>query len=154
MDSLADPHPTTRLHRRKFIEEAIAEIDEILRTAAPSPAVRELRVRHGSLARVVHGWGDTGPHAAQLTAMQECMVELRVAVLKACPPRPRETAAAPAAPAAPAPQARPTARALPVRHMKTTRPPPRRASKNRSTRPPPGTTGANGGGGPPSSRRG
>jgi hypothetical protein len=127
------------LQQRQIIEQTILDLDEILRAAPPSPAVRELRVRHGALARVVRGWSDAGPHAAQLGAMQECVLELRAAVLKACPPRQPHQAL------------RPTARALPAKHMKTTRPPPRRVNASRSTRPParpaPGSV-------PPSSRRG
>jgi len=142
MGVLADPQQGAL---RQNIEQAIAELDEILRAASSGPAVRELRVRHGALARVVRSWGKPGPHAAQLGAMQECILELRTAVLKACPGRPRGASS----PTVPSPQARPTARSPQVKHMKTTRPPPRRASANRSTRPPPRSTG-----GPPSSRRG
>jgi len=133
--------------QRKVIEDTIVEIDEVLRAAAASPAVRELRVRHGALARVVRTWGHPGPHAAQLGAMMECVLELRAAVLKACPARAREASGHGAS----RPPARPTARALPVKHMKTTRPPPRRSAANRSTRPP---ARAGVGSVPPSSRRG
>jgi hypothetical protein len=141
---LADPH------QRKVIEDTILEIDEVLRAAAASPAVRELRVRHGALARVVRAWGPVGsaaPHAAQLGAMMECVLELRAAALKACPQRAREAGGHGGS----RPPARPTARALPVKHMKTTRPPPRRSAANRSTRPP---ARARAGSVPPSSRRG
>ena len=144
MAVLADPQHGSL---RQIIEQAIAELDEILRAAPSGPAVRELRVRHGALARVVRSWGHPGPHAAQLGAMQECMIELRSAVHKACPPRLRGASS----PTVPSPQTRPTARSLPAKHMKTTRPPPRRASANRSTRPPPRKAGS---GTPPSSRRG
>jgi hypothetical protein len=144
MGALADP-PHGAL--RQNIEQAIAELDEILREAPSGPAVRELRVRHGALARVVRSWGQPGPHAAQLGAMQECMIELRGAVLKACPVRPRGASS----PTVPAPKTRPTARSPQVKQMKTTRPPPRRASASRSTRPPARSTGS---GAPPSSRRG
>jgi hypothetical protein len=132
---------------RELVEQTILEIDELLRAAPPGAAVRELRVRHGALARVVRGWSVAGPHAAQLGAMQECLLELRAAVLKACPARPQARGAS----HPPHPALRPTARALPAKHMKTTRPPPRRVSASRSTRPP---ARRSQGSVPPSSRRG
>jgi len=132
-----------------MIEATIAELDDVLQGASPSVAVRELRVRHGALARVVRGWGKLGPHDAQLAAMLECVIELRDAVKKTCPPRPRDTAAAVAK------AARPTARVLAARAYKTTKPPPRRPAI-KSTKPPPHARAANaaraGSGAPPSSR--
>jgi hypothetical protein len=121
------------------VELTLDECHELLAAAAPSPAVRELRVRHAALARVVGGWRVMPPHSAQLAAMLECALELRGLVVRACaqpsarepttlpgigptsrpPPRssswPRRTSAQGAT--------RPPARDM---SMKTTRPPPRR----------------------------
>ncbi|HEX8796412.1 MAG TPA: hypothetical protein VF765_35920 [Polyangiaceae bacterium] len=109
--------------QRSVIEQHIEELDTWLRAATPSPAVRELRVRHMTLARVVRAWVHQPPHDAQIAAMLECVLELRTQVQRSCPPPP---------PDAPAPRhaSRPPAR------YRTTRPPPRRDGI-RTTRPPP-----------------
>jgi len=106
-----------------LIEQYIEELDGRLRAAPPSPAVRELRVRHSTLARVVRSWVHQPPHDAQIAAMLECVLELRTLVQRSCPP-----------PAPDAPVARRTSR--PPARYKTTRPPPKRET-TRTTRPPP-----------------
>ena len=137
-----------------MIETTLAELDEVLRAASPGVAVRELRVRHAALARVVRGWALAEPYTAQLAAMRECVAELRDAVKKACPQGPREAAAGSGG--ASRPPARPTRRAIPVKSpMKSSGPPPRRSSGGAgltTTRPPPRRDA--GGSSPPSSRRG
>ena len=117
--------------QRKVIEDDLLEIDARLRAAAPGPALRELRVRHGALSRVVMSWSNVGPHDAQIAAMLECVLELRTLVLRACGP----------------------GEAGKSMQVRTTRPPPRRAAAAaaRTTRPPPRQRPQ--GSEPPSSRR-
>jgi hypothetical protein len=105
------------------IEEALRACDEQLRSAPPSPAVRELRVRQGALARVVRGWAHVPPHDAQVAAMLECALELRALVGRMAARR----------------STRPPGRGQHARplHARTTRPPPRREAAVRTTRPPP-----------------
>jgi hypothetical protein len=66
------------------IDEALAEADILLRSTSPGPGVRELIVRHGSLARVVKAWGAAPPHEAQVHAMLECANELVSAARRVC----------------------------------------------------------------------
>lgn len=110
--------------QRSLIEQHIDELDGWLRAATPSPAVRELRVRHSALARVVRGWVHVPPHEAQIAAMLECVLELRAQVVRSCPRPP---------PDAPGPRRRTS---HPPARFKTTRPPPARET-TRTTRPPP-----------------
>ncbi|HEY3817008.1 MAG TPA: hypothetical protein VGL81_07555 [Polyangiaceae bacterium] len=123
--------------QRTVIEETLIEIDERLRTSLPSPAVRELRVRHGSLNRVVRGWLHVPPHDAQISAMLECVLELRGQVARACAPAFSGEPSAPARRSTrPAPRSAANARAS-ATQARTTRPPPRRDASMRTTRPPP-----------------
>src|SRR5580693_4459683 len=72
------------------IEEALLESGDWLRTAAPGPAVRELRVRYGSLSRVVGSWKMAPPHPDRLAAMLECVSDLCGAIVRTCDPSPRD----------------------------------------------------------------
>ena len=136
--------------QRTVIEEALVEIDEALRAGAPSAAIRELRVRHGALHRVVRGWTHAPPHDAQIAAMLECVLELRGQVVRASPPA-REVSAMVRKSTRPPPRSSAAARAS-ASQARTTRPPPRRDASMRTTRPPPVPRRASDG--PPSSRRG
>jgi hypothetical protein len=125
----------------------LIEIDERLRASVPGAAVRELRVRHGSLHRVVRGWIHVPPHDAQIAAMLECVLELRGQVARACappspPPKVRRSTRPP-------PRNSAAARAS-ATQARTTRPPPRRDASMRTTRPPPVPRPSDV---PPSSRR-
>jgi hypothetical protein len=115
---------------RRAIDEALAEAEERLRIATPSPAVRELRVRLGTLSRVVRGWDHVPPHDAQIAAMLECALDLRAVVERACEPREPAASARRASRPPRTPSARPAT-------ARTTRPPPRRDASMRTTRPPP-----------------
>ena len=136
--------------QRTVIEEALVEIDDALRSAAPGAAVRELRVRHGALHRVVRGWVHLPPHDAQIAAMLECVLELRGQVVKASPPA-REVSAMLRKSTRPPPRTSAAARAS-ATQARTTRPPPRRDASMRTTRPPPLARRSSEV--PPSSRRG
>jgi hypothetical protein len=68
------------------IDETLFESGDWLRAASPGPAVRELRVRHGALVRVVGSWKTAPPHPDQLAAMLECVSELCGAIVRACNP--------------------------------------------------------------------
>ena len=124
--------------RRKVISDHLAEIGMRLRASTAGPALRELRVRHGALARVVSSWDHVPPHDAQIAAMLECVLELRGLVLRSC--EPAETL-------------RPAGAKAGVRsaQVRTTRPPPRKAAAAMTTRPPPARRAQ--GSAPPSSRR-
>jgi hypothetical protein len=136
--------------QRTVIEDTLRAIDERLRSTAPSPAVRELRVRHGSLHRVVRGWLHVPPHDAQVAAMLECVLELRGQVFRACPAAPGTDVPPARRSTRPVPRAPAAARAS-ASQARTTRPPPRRDASMRTTRPPPLPRGSDV---PPSSRRG
>ncbi|MGD0524138.1 MAG: hypothetical protein ABSE49_03275 [Polyangiaceae bacterium] len=137
--------------QRTMIEDVLAEIDERLRRSNPGAAVRELRVRHGSLYRVVRGWIHVPPHDAQIAAMLECVLELRGQVLRACgPTTPGEPSPAVRRSTRPPPRSAAAARAS-AAQARTTRPPPRRDASARTTRPPPVLRPSDV---PPSSRRG
>jgi hypothetical protein len=121
------------------IDEALAEADILLRSTAPGPGVRELIVRHGSLARVVKAWGAAPPHEAQVHAMLECANELVSAARRVCsaaPPFKPSRARMPTARAIAA--VRKTAAPVPIKNgdprTRSTRPPPPR---RRGSQPPP-----------------
>jgi len=123
--------------QRTLIADTLLEIDERLRTSQPSPAVRELRMRHGSLNRVVRGWLHVPPHDAQIAAMLECVLELRGQVARTCAsPFGVEASAAARRSTRPPARSPATARAS-ATQQRTTRPPPRRDPSMRTTRPPP-----------------
>ena len=67
---------------RAVIEETLEEIDARLREGAPGAAMREVRVRHDGLSRVVRRWVHVPPHSAQVSAMLECVLELRAQLLR------------------------------------------------------------------------
>jgi hypothetical protein len=137
--------------QRTVIEDALTEIDERLRTSAPSPAVRELRVRHGSLHRVVRGWIHAPPHDAQIAAMLECVLELRGQMARACAaPLAGEASSMVRWTTRPPPRSAAAARAS-ATQARTTRPPPRRDASSRTTRPPAAARAPDA---PPSTRRG
>jgi hypothetical protein len=126
--------------KQAAIELVLLECDEWLRGLPPSPAVRELRVRVGTLARVVSGWQVHTPHAAQLVAMLECALEIRNLVARACAPAVADTLPPGAPVDPPVSQARsrpPAVRSTvwPRRGLRSSRPPSRDAA-SRSTRPP------------------
>lgn len=134
--------------QRTLIEDTLIEIDEHLRTSVPSPAARELRVRHASLYRVVRGWIHVPPHDAQIAAMLECVLELRGQVARACaPPFSGEASALVRRSSRPPPRSASAARAS-ASQSRTTRPAPRRDASMRTTRPPARPSEA-----PPSSSR-
>jgi hypothetical protein len=120
------------------IDRTLLEIDEALRSAPPGPAARELRVRLGGLSRVVRGWVHVPPHDTQVSAMLECVLELRGQVARAC---------GAVSPVVSRRSSRPPKALVPA--VRTTRPPPRRDTSTRTTRPPPTKGGSQG---PPSSR--
>jgi hypothetical protein len=124
--------------QRTVIEQALDEVDAALRSASPSPAVRELRVRHLMLRRVVQGWAHAVPHDPQIAAMLECALDLQGQVLRVCAASPAPPAVAPRIPSRPPSLRAIPARPLPARptHAMTTRPPPRRDAQMRTTRPP------------------
>jgi hypothetical protein len=110
------------------IDEALAEAEILLRSVVPGPGIRELLVRHGSLSRVVKGWGAAPPHEAQVAAMLECVTELLGSVKRLCALSPTNR---------PAFQRLQTARAI-AAARKTNPPPPHHVDpRTRSTRPPP-----------------
>jgi hypothetical protein len=121
---------------RTVIDDALNEIEALLRGVPTSPAIRELRVRHGGLSRVVRGWMQVPAHESQIAAMLDCVLELHGQVLRTC---------ALGHPTSPSPS-RTHPSAL---HIRTTRPPPRRDPSMRTTRPPPARHSDT----PPSSRR-
>jgi hypothetical protein len=113
------------------VEFALFECGEWLRSATPSPSVREFRLRHGALVRVVGGWHAHPPHAAQVAAMLECAQELHAVVARA-----RRSSSFEASRVGSRPPARKsTAMKRPV--QPTSRPPARRDPKTLTTRPPP-----------------
>jgi hypothetical protein len=120
---------------RTVIDDALNEIEALLRGVPPSPAIRELRVRHAGLSRVVRGWVHVPAHEAQLAAMLDCVLELHSQVLRASVLRDPPSRLSGTHPSAP--------------HIRTTRPPPRRDPSMRTTRPPPACLSD----APPSSRR-
>jgi hypothetical protein len=119
------------------VELTLDDCSELLADAAPSPAVRELRVRHGALARVVRGWRVMPPHAAQLAAMLECALELRGMVVRACTPPTRDPTTLPGIGPTSRPPARSSSRPRrPMSAQRSTLPPPRDMSMP-TTKPPP-----------------
>jgi hypothetical protein len=121
-DMMDPSHPS----KLAAVELTLDECGELLAAAAPSPAVRELRVRHGALARVVAGWRVMPPHSAQLAAMLECALDLRGMVVRACTlPPTRDPTTLPGI----GPASRPPSRSSSW--------PRRTASAQRSTLPPP-----------------
>jgi hypothetical protein len=119
------------------VELTLDDCGELLDAAAPSPAVRELRVRHGALARVVGGWRVMPPHAAQLAAMLECALELRGMVVRACTlPPTRDPTTLPGIGPPSRPPARSSSRPRRTSAQRSTLPPPRDMSMP-TTKPPP-----------------
>jgi hypothetical protein len=96
------------------MEEMLVVCGERLRFAAPNAAVRELRVRYWALARVVRRWFFSPPHAAQIAAMLECVLELNSRVQQECGCEGRVAV--------------PRAADHRPLHTRTTRPPPPRSS--------------------------
>jgi hypothetical protein len=122
------------------VELTLNECRDLLAAAPPGPAVRELRVRHGALARVTGGWRVNPPHPAQLAAMLECTMDLRAMVVRVCKlPPPGEPTTLPGLgprhSSRPPPRSSSWPRRVPGA-QRSTRPPPRDMS-TRTTRPPP-----------------